>query len=483
MKRILLLTLAILFLTTSCYHLKRSSGGGQRVDFDGERVINEADIALPQGYKIEVIATGLTFPTGIAFDEEGNAYITESGYSYGEIFTEPRLLKINTDGTTLTLATGNKNGPWNGLWYHNGFFYIAEGGQIEGGKIIRVDRQGGMTALIEGLPSQGDHHTNGPVVLNDFLYFGQGTATNSAVTGEDNYQFGWLKRFPVFHDIPCRDITLAGINYTTPSLFKEAGVDTTGAFLPYGTPSQPGQVIPGRIPCSGSVMRIPLNGGQLQLVAWGFRNPYGLAFDSNGTLYVTDNGYDERGSRPAWGTGDYFWKVEQDAWYGWPDYSGGNPINTAHYKVPRKGIPQRILANDPGIPPKAAAFFGVHSSSNGFDFSRSDEFGFTGEAFVAQFGDMAPGVGKTMKPVGFKVVRVNPHTGVVLDFAVNQKAHSPATKLNNGGLERPIAVRFSPTGNELYIVDFGIMLTSKEGPRAFKNTGVVWKVSRINTGD
>ena len=55
----------------------------------------------------------------------------------------------------------------------------------------------------------------------------------------------------------------------------------------------------------------------------------------------------------------------------------------------------------------------MHSSSNGFDFSRSKAFGFEGEAFIAQFGDMAPEVGKVWSPVGFKVVRVDVATGVI----------------------------------------------------------------------
>jgi hypothetical protein len=74
------------------------------------------------------------------------------------------------------------------------------------------------------------------VIHDGYIYFGQGTATNSAVVGEDNHQFGWLGRNPDFHDIPCRDITLAGANYTTKNVLKEgSGEDvTTGAFLPFG---------------------------------------------------------------------------------------------------------------------------------------------------------------------------------------------------------------------------------------------------------
>lgn len=474
-----ILFLALLIILSSCYAIHKSSGGGQQNKVS-ERKVNPSDITLPEGYKIELIAKNFTFPTGIAFDENGTPYVTESGYSYGEVFRDPKLIKINPDGTTVTICTGKNNGPWNGIWFQNGYFYISEGGQMEGGKILRIDKKGNIVTLTEGLPGEGDHHTNGPVIYNGYIYFGQGTATNSSVVGEDNYKFGWLKRKPEFHDIPCRDITLAGVNFRSDNPLTEKKDDkvVTGAFLPYGTPSTPGQVIKGEIPCSGSIMRIPVKGGKPELVAWGFRNPYGIAVDPNGQLFVTENGYDDRGSRPIWGTGDYLWKVEKDRWYGWPDYSGGHNLSEGNLEVPGYGKPEKILAEDPGKPPRPVAVMGVHSASNGFDFSRSDDFGFKGEAFIAQFGDMAPNVGKVLHPVGFKIVRVNTESGIINDFAVNRSKNAPASKINSGGLERPTAARFSGDGRYLYIVDFGIMHVTEKGPSPVEGTGVIWRISK-----
>jgi sugar lactone lactonase YvrE len=479
MERKLTACLLAFLLLPSCYVIRSSSGGGENAS-DTRLAPDPSSIALPEGYRIEAVAQDLTFPTGIAFDESGIPYVTESGYAYGEVFKEPKLLKINPDGTTETIATGKNNGPWNGVWYDKGYFYVSEGGQLEGGKILRIDKKGNLITLVDDLPSYGDHHTNGPVVNENYIYFGQGTATNSAVVGQDNFIFGWLKRKPEFHDIPCKDIKLTGSNFITKSLFDEGSGEkvSTGAYLPFGTPSESGQIIKGQVPCTGAVMRIPVSGGESELVAWGFRNPYGLAFDEKGELYVTDNGYDERGSRPVWGTGDHLWKVENGKWYGWPDFSGGHNLNEGHLKVPGEGKPLKVLADIPGEPPHPVTSLGVHSSSNSFDFSRSDEFGFSGEAFIAQFGDMSPGVGKVLHPVGFKVVRVNTKTGIINNFALNKKENAPASKIKTGGIERPNAVRFSPDGKELYIVDFGIMLTSKKGPKAVERTGVIWKVTK-----
>jgi glucose/arabinose dehydrogenase len=459
-------------LLTGCYSLRPSSGGGQHSNV--ERRVNAADIALPAGYSVVMVAQGLTFPTGGTFDSAGNFYVIESGYSYGEVFTTPRLLRVGQDGQTQVVAEGTNNGPWTGAAFHDGNFFVAEGGVNEGGRILRISPAGQITTIVDGLPSFGDHHTDGPAVSPDgWIYFGQGTASNSGVVGEDNEKFGWLKRHPEFHDIPGADITLAGGN------FKDKSGKSTGAFVPFGTTTAPGQVIPGQLKCSGSVLRVRPDGSGLERVAWGFRNPFGLAFSPQGQLYVTDNGYDERGSRPVWGAADILWRVESGQWYGWPDYSAGEPLTLKKFKPPHGRQPQFILAQHPGTPPQPVAKFGVHSSADGFDFSRSDRFGHVGQAFVALLGDEAPSTGKLLHAVGFKVVRVDPQTGIIEDFAVNRGPHNgPANKIGSGGLERPVAVRFNRAGDTLYIVDFGIILQDKSGAKPQQGSGVIWKVTR-----
>ncbi|WP_051304154.1 PQQ-dependent sugar dehydrogenase [Calidithermus chliarophilus] len=473
------LVAGLVFALKSCYFIAPSSGGGQTA-FDPPRRVNPADVQLPPGYRLEAVAQGLTFPVAVAFDGEGRVYVLEAGYSYGEVRTVPRLLEVRPGGEPREVVRGD-NPPWNGLSYHEGAFYIAEGGEFEGGRILRL-RDGQLTPLVTGLPSVGDHHTNRAVMGPDgYLYFGQGTATNSGVVGPDNYDFGWLQRRPDFHDTPCKDVKLAGRNFESPNPLTPDPGDkaVTGAFLPFGTPSRPGQVVPGRLPCNGAVLRVRPEGGALELVAWGFRNPFGLAFSPDGTLYVSDNSYDERGSRPVFGTGDVLWRVEPGAWYGWPDFHAGRSLLEAdHFTSPGESPPGHVLAEHPGTPPKPVALLGVHASANGFDFSRSAAFGFAGQAFVAEFGDMSPGVGKVLAPVGFRVVRVDPATGAVYDFAANKgDSFAPASKQGSGGLERPVDARFSPDGSALYVVDFGVM-TVGERPQPQRGTGVLWRVTR-----
>jgi glucose/arabinose dehydrogenase len=221
-------------------------------------------------------------------------------------------------------------------------------------------------------------------------------------------------------------------------------------------------------------------GRPVELVAWGFRNPFGLAFAPDGTLYVADNSYDDRGSRPVFGSGDLLWAVRPGTWYGWPDYHGGQPLADADdYGVAGQAPAGEAARRRPEPCPQAGRPLGVHSSSNGLDFPRNAAFGFQGDAFVAQFGDMAPKAGKVLAPVGFRVVRVNTGDGRVEDFAANRaETYGPASKVGGAGLERPVAVRFDPGGAALYIVDFGVMTMSEKGPEPRPGTGVLWRVTR-----
>lgn len=57
-------------LLTGCYNLLPSDGGGQ-ANPPAVRTVRPADIAVPAGYRVEAVATGLDFPTAVAFDGAG----------------------------------------------------------------------------------------------------------------------------------------------------------------------------------------------------------------------------------------------------------------------------------------------------------------------------------------------------------------------------------------------------------------------------
>lgn len=77
--------------------------------------------------------------------------------------------------------------PLTGITFYKGNIYVAHRGFST---IVRLD--GSKKDIISGLPSLRDHHNNRVIFGPDGkMYFGQRTATNSGVVGEDNSR--WVK--------------------------------------------------------------------------------------------------------------------------------------------------------------------------------------------------------------------------------------------------------------------------------------------------
>ena len=73
-------------------------------------------------------------------------------------------------------------------------------------------------------------------------------------------------------------------------------------------------------------MRCDPDGSNLELVAWGLRNPYGLAFLPDGRLLALDLGINDRGSRPVGDAPSCLYEIRAGSWYGWPDFAAGVPV-------------------------------------------------------------------------------------------------------------------------------------------------------------
>lgn len=435
---------------------------------------------VPAGYHVDVVISGLTYPSSVEFDNDGNMFVAEAGYVYGDEAAPARILRISRSGDTAIVAD-QLSAPITDLLWHEGKLFISQRGKIsllEGNQVRDI---------VTGLPSKGDHHNNQMVVGPDGkLYIGQGTASNAGVVGIDNYVFGWLGSHRDFHDVPARDIELetkrfVSINPLELSSTKEKLLVKTGPFQRFGDSGA--THVPGDVKANGTVLRCNLDGSGLEVFAWGLRNPFGLSFGSDGQLYAADNGYDDRGSRPVGNAPDVIWRVKQGAWYGFPDFVGGVPITDPQFQPSNGAKPEFLMKNHPPVEQPIARLT-PHVGVTKMDFSRNSQFGFEGQIFVGEVGDMKPVTGTGQRPVGFEVARIDPRTGQATPFFRAKRetlGKQYMEYVTTPGPKRPVDVKFSREGDALYVADIGAILlypTPSPMPHPYPGSGVIWRISR-----
>jgi glucose/arabinose dehydrogenase len=440
-----------------------------------------AHALLDPGFVAEVVTQNLVYPTSIEFDDQGTIYLAEAGFAFGDQTAPARVLMLTPRGVPVVMAD-HLNGPVNDLLWYQGRLYISHRG-----KISVLDAPLQVRDLVTGLPSLGDYSNTSMAVGPDGrIYFGVGAATNSGVVGLDNLRMGWLAKYPDFHDVPAHDVVLSGQVFETfDALTALASGETrmvlTAPFYAFGRPSPRGAPVRGQVMASGTILRMQPDGSGLEVFAWGLRNPAGLTFAPDGNLLVSDQGYEERGSRPIAGAPDCLWVVRNGGWYGFPDYAAGLPITDARFRPARGAMPSMLLQSSP-VPERPLATFSPNSGVAKFAFSPDDRFG-RGQIYLAMFGDLASQSPQPRQHAGFAVARVDTATWQVAPFFRAQMTglEQPGLEyVTTAGPRRPVDVRFSPAGDALYVVDFGavgsIPTAMGAAPRPYPGTGVLWRI-------
>jgi glucose/arabinose dehydrogenase len=421
-------------------------------------------------FELEVFADQFSFPTSLAFDEQGTLFLAESGLPFGGAEQGGKIWRLDAQGGRVLIADGLRQ-PITGLTFHQGELYVSEGGHP--GRISRIDpRSSVQTTILENLPGPGNYHTNMVVFGSDGkLYFSQGAMTNMGVVGLDAYELGWLRRLPHAHDIPGYEIVLSGVNVETPNpAIPERGERVrTGTFASFGTPVEAGTRLKGQVPCTSAILRCNPDGSELELVCWGIRNAFALGFLPDGRLLAVDQGADDRGSRPIGNAPDLLFEIREGAWYGWPDFIGDTPVTDPQFKPTRGPDLTFILQNHAELPPpeKPLLRFPPHVAAVKFDILPADYQPYGGQLIVALFGDEAPMTAPAGPRVGRGLARVDP-----ADWSLHPFLHDP--------LARPIDVKCDPQGHALYIVDFGQFEMKPEGGvDAVKQSGKIWRLPLI----
>ena len=442
---------------------------------------------VPEGYRVEVILTDLEYPSSIEFDDQGALYVAEAGNIDGAWVARARILKFTwpspQDRRTEVVAD-QLSGPVTDILWHTGRLYISHRGKIS------VLEKGKVRDLVTDLPSFGDHHNNQMSVGPDGkIYFGQGSATNSGVVSVDNFLLGWLSPHPDFCDRPGKDITLRGQAFEsadplTALAKNKARTVQTSAFQSFGKTVPEGTMVKGTNRATAAIMRMDADGSNLEVYAWGLRNPFGVMWGPDKKLYASDNGADERGSRPIANAPDNLWLIKEGGWYGWPDFVSGIPVTDERFKPKNAPAPEFLLKEHPKVE-KPLMTFEPHTSVTTIAFSRSPKFGFEGHLFLAASGDYSPATATEQKRVGYWVKRIDLDTGKAHDFLRTRPDALGPKDLEyvmTAGPRRPVGLRFSPQGDALYVVDIGAVVFMRSGtgptPRPYPGTGVVWRITR-----
>ena len=535
---------------------------------------NGEDIVVPPGFKVSAFAKGLNFPTAVAF--RGNArrfevYVLESGHGLpsrcndetnalvgGEFsatnpFT-PDILVFNESGQRLRgpLAKPTANGggllphgPSIDIAFENGFAggrlfatdsnqaIRAVGQQNNSSRIAIVDPVSGrVTPFITGLPT-GDHPAEQITFKDGWIYWSQGSTTNSGVVGRDN---GGGANQP---DIPCQDIVLSD------NLFSSGGspeVKTSG-YSPFGKDNR-GKTIAAftgalhRGVCDGAILRASLDArhpeNTIEPFSWGYRNPYGIRFAPDdhalqGKLFVTENGEDERGARPTNNAPDRLQLAQQNPdgspdFHGWPDRFGfldstqavfnpvGGPGDDNPAAVVGKPV-QHVLAFPPqpvtaplAIEPSDVAIVGLDFVPDSFVGGPVKR----GAALAGREGDFGFSKANGTPEEGHDIQLINfSRPGEPLQLQLQRFAFNNTFEqaFVDGirGINRPVDLKFGPDACA-YLVDYGAVrdfgqsdpdarfcpakllngapnpafprcLTDGSGPLVqLPGTGVIWKI-------
>ncbi|HEV2066713.1 MAG TPA: cupredoxin domain-containing protein [Thermomicrobiales bacterium] len=441
--------------------------------------VTAADVGLPEGFQLELVAGGLSFPDAVAVAEDGTVFAALSGFGG----TPAQVAVVNPDGTltpVVDAATAGLTPPITDIAFGpDGTFYVAYAGGIA---VVDL-AAGAVTPIVTGLPSVGDHQNNQLAFAEDgWVYFGQGTATNSMVVGPDNALFGWLPLYPDFSDVPCEDVIIAADPYESPNVLTADNPNDlalTSPYQPFGVAVDPGTTIPGAVLCNGSVLRFQAAdpSGTLEVFAWGMRNPYGLAADASGALWVVDNGPDARGSRPIQNAPDSVWRLEEEdagRWFGYPDYVAGTPVTDEAFAPEGGEPPEFAIANhdallNGGEAPVPVATLAPHTATGQAAVAPEAWGDLAGSLFIASHGDFGPVSGATERS-GHAVYRIEQETGGVETFLQNPHPHEPT-----GAPARPVGIAFAPDGS-LYVADLGIIEASPAGLVPRPNTGAIWRI-------
>lgn len=230
------------------------------------------------------------------YDEDGNLYIAfkdtiriidSNGKDEVIIKEEFEILDVLYSDNSLFIATDNRVIEYN----------------LENNESID---------LITEIPNNSINKETKLLMKDNILYVSISTNTNSGIVSEKDKSY----------DMPSFGLTLKGINY---------GESKTGAFSPFAVTTENGQKVKESTIGNGSIIAYDCESKKTSVYAHGIKNINGWDVDSNGEIKGIVGGMEDLEPRPIKDDKDYIYEFKKSYWYGWPDYSGGDPITSPRF--------------------------------------------------------------------------------------------------------------------------------------------------------
>lgn len=238
---------------------------------------------------------GLGGAVSFDFDKENNLYIAFKN----------TIKIINNDNKEEILVNDKTLNIYDIACYNNDIIIASDNRVL----LYDVNKEQ-YTELINCLPNNGLNYKTNIILNGDYLYISIGSNTNSGVVDENNKN----------EDKASFEWESTGIGY-----------NNNYAFVPFGEKVIEGQKIKESVLSNASILRYDLNNNEFITYATGIRNVEGLAIDSLGKLIAIVGGMEDNGVRAVKDDADYIYDIKEKAWYGWPDFSGGDPITSPRF--------------------------------------------------------------------------------------------------------------------------------------------------------
>lgn len=259
---------------------------------------------------LSIKTKGLGGAVSFDFDKENNLYIAFKN----------TIKRINKDNKEEILVNDKFLNIYDIACYNNDIIIASDNRVL----LYDVNKEEYLE-LINDLPNNGLNCKTNIILDGEYLYISIGSNTNSGVVDEKNKNeekasFEWKS---------------TGIGY-----------DNKYAFVPFGEKVIEGQKIKEDVLSNASILRYDLNNNEFITYATGIRNVEGLAVNSLGKLTAIVGGMEDTGVRAVKDDVDYIYDIKEKAWYGWPDFSGGDPITSPRFSDGTNKL-SFVIANHP----------------------------------------------------------------------------------------------------------------------------------------